>query len=149
MNEAMIDRWNSKVGKKDTIYHLGDFAIKGKAEEIEVILERLKGKKHLIIGNHDANKTRNAKGWESVQHYLEINIRGIFTCLFHYPIISWNKKNHGSIHLHGHTHFTLPPSTTDLRLEVGVDGHNFTPLSDEDIFNILSQRPYWSHSSVK
>ena len=26
MNDVIVERWNEKVGKKDTVYHLGDFA---------------------------------------------------------------------------------------------------------------------------
>ena len=27
MDETMVKRWNEKVGKRDTIYHLGDVAV--------------------------------------------------------------------------------------------------------------------------
>jgi calcineurin-like phosphoesterase family protein len=52
MNEKMIEYWNDRVGRGDIVYHLGDFGF-GKEEETKKIRFRLKGKIHLILGNHD------------------------------------------------------------------------------------------------
>ena len=58
MNEYMIQKWNEKISDTDLIYYLGDFAIEKRDQEkafinIKKILERLKGQKILIAGNHD------------------------------------------------------------------------------------------------
>lgn len=53
MNEYMIAQWNSRVRKRDEVVILGDFCISKKGEVANAILERLNGKKYLIIGNHD------------------------------------------------------------------------------------------------
>jgi calcineurin-like phosphoesterase family protein len=47
MNEALIERWNRLVGPNDTIYHLGDFAMKIRDDEIRAIVRRLNGHKIL------------------------------------------------------------------------------------------------------
>lgn len=52
MNEAMIRNWNSVVGQDDVVFHLGDFCLGGSAEWI-MILDRLNGHIHLVLGNHD------------------------------------------------------------------------------------------------
>lgn len=52
MDETMIKLWNETVSKSDTIIHLGDFGL-GSKEYIKSIVERLNGKKILVIGNHD------------------------------------------------------------------------------------------------
>ena len=52
MNEHMIARWNEKVTARDSVYILGDFSI-AKGDATEKILQKLNGKLHLIIGNHD------------------------------------------------------------------------------------------------
>lgn len=46
MDEDLINRWNSVVGKKDIVYHIGDF---GKYRYVK----KLNGKIHLICGNHE------------------------------------------------------------------------------------------------
>lgn len=52
MDRALIDAWNKRVGPEDTVYILGDlmFSCKDPAG----YLRQLAGKKHLILGNHDA-----------------------------------------------------------------------------------------------
>ena len=46
MDEDLISRWNSVVGKKDIVYHVGDF---GKYRYVK----KLNGKIYLICGNHE------------------------------------------------------------------------------------------------
>lgn len=52
MNEAMVARWNERVGKDDLVYHLGDFGF-GKAGRLLGIRQVLNGRIFLIRGNHD------------------------------------------------------------------------------------------------
>ena len=45
--------------------------------------------------------------------------------LCHYPMVTWSKKPHGSIMLHGHCHGKLDEHnrlSNDLRFDVGIDG---------------------------
>lgn len=60
MNEAIVDRWNSTITKRDTVWHLGDVCF-GHVENLN-ILRRLNGTKHLIPGNHDGY---------GIRHYLD------------------------------------------------------------------------------
>src|SRR5574344_115256 len=53
MNEDLINRWNAKVSRGDDVYILGDIFLGGSKDDQEAILQRLKGNKHLIVGNHD------------------------------------------------------------------------------------------------
>jgi len=48
----LIERWNAVVSDHDTVFCLGDFSFK--LSTAETTLARLKGRKILIIGNHDA-----------------------------------------------------------------------------------------------
>ena len=54
MDMWIIDIWNSTVSKHDKVYILGDFSF-GTRVENEKLLDKLNGKKYLIIGNHDGN----------------------------------------------------------------------------------------------
>ena len=53
MDEALIENWNSRVKGNDTVYVLGDMFFR--SVNFEEILKRLKGKKRLIVGNHDGS----------------------------------------------------------------------------------------------
>ena len=52
MNEAMIEKWNARVRKKDEVVIIGDLSF-GSAQETNELVRRLKGKLYLIKGNHD------------------------------------------------------------------------------------------------
>lgn len=58
MNEELIKRWNEKIGKDDTVYHLGDVSL-GKPDFTKEILDRLNGNIHLIKGNKYYNNENN------------------------------------------------------------------------------------------
>ena len=53
MNEALIANWNRKVLANDTIFIMGDMFFR--TTDPEPILRRVKGKKHLIVGNATKN----------------------------------------------------------------------------------------------
>ena len=130
MHDAIVDAMTSRVAKNDELYILGDVAMYG-GDKVRKVLERINGRKHLIIGNHDAKNMGNWEGWTSVNHYLEIKDRGQNVVLMHYPIESWNKCHYGAIHLHGHRHGT-GKLHSGLREDVGVDCFDFKPV-DLDI----------------
>jgi len=137
MDMAMIERWNSVVRAKDTVYHLGDFSFH-EASVNETILKALNGKKILIRGNHDKKQTLRLRGWSAVHDYFEMRQGKHFLAMFHYPMASWNRSYHGSVHLHGHTHGNFKPArwgdgSPQKVLDVGVDTHNFTPWSWDEI----------------
>ena len=53
MDEYMIAQWNSRVKDGDHVFILGDLSVSSQGEEVNQILHRLKGRKTLLIGNHD------------------------------------------------------------------------------------------------
>ena len=136
MNEALIKNWNSVVNVGDTVYHLGDFSFLPK-NETEYIFNRLHGIKFLILGNHDHNVTKH---WSGVFQYKEININGTEIVLMHYAMRVWNKSHHGSWHLYGHSHGTLPDDGKSLSFDVGVDCHNYHPISFEKVSEIFGTK---------
>jgi calcineurin-like phosphoesterase family protein len=123
MNEALVARWNARVGKQDTVWHLGDFALDTKMAQ--AILPRLNGRKHLVSGNIDGERVRSL-AWSSVQAYAEFAIEGVLLVLCHYPFRTWNGIHRGSINLHGHSHRRLKPLTRQY--DVGVDARGFEPV---------------------
>jgi calcineurin-like phosphoesterase family protein len=127
MNETIIQAWNSVVADEDEVYHLGDFSFAGTAKTL-AILDQLRGRKHLILGNHD--KGLNAAVlerfvWVDKLKTIKIpdpdapgGIQRIVLC--HYPMLTWDMAQHGTWHLHGHSHGNLKP-TPGRRLDVGTD----------------------------
>lgn len=57
-DEYIETAWNSVVGDDDIVYHLGDFAfnLSRDADRIRGVFMRLKGRKFLVVGNHDVDK---------------------------------------------------------------------------------------------
>ena len=132
---ALIARWNEVVGVADEVWHLGDFA-RGDAERVERLLDRLNGRKHLIIGNNDGEATIRAPAWASVQHYAEITVESTALVLCHYPFRTWNRMGRGVVNLHGHSHGRLKPMPRQH--DVGVDVWEYRPMP---LATILAGRP--------
>lgn len=136
MDKWLIDKWNKTIGKKDSVYILGDICF-GNSEGAEKILQKLNGKKYLVFGNHDkACRNENLlKYFEwtgdmktiSFKHNVFPFIREGETLvveLSHYPMVAWNHRMDGAIHLHGHTHGGLDDyneASEELRADVGLD----------------------------
>lgn len=70
---ALIETWNDTIGPDDEVWHLGDVMSSRSTEDAELLLSRLNGRKHLVIGNNDPVPVTQAAAWASVQHYAEDN----------------------------------------------------------------------------
>ncbi|GMA08332.1 metallophosphatase [Tetragenococcus halophilus subsp. flandriensis] len=129
MNETIIRNWNNKVGGEDTVYHLGDIAVKMSNRPLFELLKRLNGKIVFVKGNHDDQITFNwlergnykyAKGKKFIFHEVGLIIKENKKeyYLTHYPMDlgyqSVKRRN-----FHGHIH----GKTVDKEscLNVGVD----------------------------
>lgn len=144
MDSILIKNWNNTVDVNDDVYILGDFTMKG-VEVAESILMNLKGKKHMIRGNHDRfldQKNFNSYYFVEILPYKEITYKNTRFVLFHYPIAEWNHYFRNSIHLHGHQHnhedYNLNNKENKLlRYDVGVDANHFRPISIDDIIEFF------------
>lgn len=123
MNEYLIAHWNSKVSENDYIIHLGDFCFKG-AEVTESFLQRLNGKKIMVLGNHDKSLRNGIPTgrygiiWKG--DYLELQIDKQKVVFSHYPMTTWNQSGRGALMLFGHCHGSLPEQK-GRQLDVGYD----------------------------
>ncbi len=131
MDAAMVARWNATVGADDTVWHLGDLAIRFDRARVEALLARLAGGKHLIAGNNDPQATRDAAGWASVADFAEITMDDTALVLCHYALRVWNGQGKGAWNLHGHSHGRLRPLTRQA--DVGVDAWDFRPVTLDEI----------------
>ncbi len=146
-DEILIDNWNSTVkNSKDHVYFLGDFGF-GSSRFLANIMRRLQGQIYFIRGNHDKsikNEVLELPNFHDSGIYHTITVKTpkcnkqlIVMC--HYPFAIWNHKHFGAIHIHGHCHGNLKDTVIN-RLDVGVDCHNFKPISLDEIINILEKR---------
>lgn len=150
MNEALIANWNKAVGPRDTIFHLGDFCL-GDSAKWNGILDRLHGRIHLILGNHDIRNFRKSYTgrFESVTTQMYIEIDGQRIYLNHYPFLCYEDSYNGTWQLFGHVHtgrYSIGKDTSRLRMlfptqyDVGVDNNDFTPVSFAQVKEIIDNQ---------
>lgn len=149
MDKWLIDLWNSQVSKKDVVYILGDFSFHS-AEENKKLLAKLHGAKFLILGNHDGNSNHLDNYFQQITQIKEFKYKdesGETFCfeLCHYAMVTWNRKEHGTIQLHGHSHGNLDgfnALSPDLRVDVGLDGKlaDYKFLTPDDILVYFYQK---------
>lgn len=148
MNQILVKNWNDTVTDQDTIYIVGDMFCRVKSkEEIENILKQLKGKKYLVIGNHDTSwlkKYPELKEYfkncqeEYLLHYAEKGMQRTII-LSHYPQLEWKNYYKGAYHIFGHIHNKKDePQTTYLKLQnkmfnATVEINNYKPVTFEEI----------------
>ena len=139
MDEALVAAWNERVTGNDTVFILGDLFYR--CEDPESILQQLKGRKRLIIGNHDASwmdKVDLKKYFISVDNFLEISdgVRAITLC--HYPLLTWKHKLR-TFMVHGHIHNDTTSDYFPLIairervLNAGADINGFRPVTFEEM----------------
>lgn len=109
MSDYILSHWNRKVNNNDTVYILGDIALRGKSNALIALVAQLRGKKVLVRGNHDdLSDYRYRQLFDEICDYKELteNFGGkpYKVALFHYPILCWNGQHRDTILLYGHTH---------------------------------------------
>jgi len=147
MNRAMIQSWNFTVNENDDIYIVGDLIFEGDMEPAE-ILKALKGKKHLIIGNHDSWMMQDNKlisYFESVDKYMEIEDDCERVVLCHYPILEWNGYYRGTWQISGHIHLSQGKvfeyiRNEDKLLNAGAVITMYRPVTLKEL--IICNQPY-------
>lgn len=129
MDELMVSNWNNLVGESDIVYHLGDVYF-GKGYEV---LPRLKGKKRLIVGNHDNPKSEHIlKHFQKVMLWREFKD---FNCVMtHVPVHEsalYNRK----YNLHGHVHTGSHRGLIEDERYINccVEVNDYRPRAIEDI----------------
>ena len=134
MNETIVSYWNAVVRSEDEVYILGDVLFKINSSS-PLYLDRMNGKKHLIIGNHDKRNLKIDRFralFDSIDNYLEVIDEDRRVILFHYPIVEWDGYYRGCYHLYGHIHNSDNEANRIMRavpnaFNVGVDLNDFTP----------------------
>ena len=130
------------VRNNDTVYILGDISHRLKVEKANDLIAELKGRKILIVGNHD--KKYDERLFEGIYDFKTVSLHGKYFALMHYPMLSWPKSFQGSYQLHGHIHarsdYNIQNKMDGIRrYDVGVDANDFHPVSVEQIINFFEK----------
>ena len=150
MNEEMITKWNSRVTGNDTVYILGDLFFR--CADPETVLRQLKGKKYLIVGNHDSSwmgKVDLDAYFVSVQNMAVITDGQRTLTLCHYPLLTW-KRERKSWMIYGHIHANTDDDFFPLivkrehMLNAGADINGWMPVTFEEMLaNNTAFRQRW------
>lgn len=134
-DEAFIANWNSVVGKRDKVDVLGDVLF-GNKNTGKVLLDRLNGKKSLIIGNHDP--VVRYRLWE---HFKEIELWKRFKehdFVFSHVPLPKSQFRKVNFNVHAHTHHRIWPG--DDYVCISAEQINMTPINFDDILKTLQWR---------
>lgn len=153
MDETIINNWNSVVKSNDIVFHLGDFAFASNARWKQLI-QALNGHIYLIVGNHDEIRYPGHQVFdlfEGVTSQLIVKIDGQAAYLNHYPFLcyggAWRKD--AVWQLYGHVHsgphckgkdMARLAMTFPYQYDVGIDNNNYTPVSWEQIKEIINKQ---------
>ena len=143
MNENIIKNWNNIIQPEDDVYHLGDVMLNNNEEGIKC-LKSLKGKIHIIRGNHDSETRINLfKNCYNVVEVCEgkfLQYKKYHFYLSHYPCITSNYDGDKPlktrmISLAGHSHTSNKWQDLDKGLiyHCELDAHNNKPILLDDI----------------
>jgi len=135
-NEWLVDCWNSRVQKGDIGYILGDVAF---GHENLKYLDRMRGQKFLIRGNHDGGDIKVLLNYfENIYGFCKY--KGFW--LSHAPVHPSSLR--GLLNLHGHKHndvVRLDNGEPDLRyINLAVEHLNGFPISLEQLRLIKEER---------
>lgn len=141
MDEAMICNWNNTVGASDEVFILGDVSFHNE-EKTAGILNRLNGRKVLILGNHD--RDRSAEWWKKTgidEVYQYPIIYDGFFIFSHEPV--YLNPNMPYANIHGHLHHLK--YADNQFFNVSVECIDYTPILFGEVRRKLMEYPYESH----
>lgn len=160
MDKAILSRWQKTVTRDDDIvWVLGDISIDGSFKHALDLMRTLRGRKRLIMGNHDrcfighSEWTRHMKYYQVVFELVlpsaVTKVGGTKVLLSHFPYSGdsrgedrydqYRLPDLGMPLLHGHTHSTEVKSQHPRQIHVGVDSWDFRPVASHVLEDLLQE----------
>lgn len=153
MEKGFIERYNDTVKDDSVVFWLGD-AFLCPVEMAEKIMAKLRGRKLIIVGNHDKPKSTLLKlGFEVALDEAVMRVADRTCRLSHYPYAGANygpqgrkderyldrrpKKIKGELLIHGHSHYKKRSKET--MIHIGVDAWDYKPVSIEDVEALIKR----------
>ena len=127
-DEYIVEEWNKVVGKRDLVYILGDITMESVASY--PILDRLNGRKKVILGNHDM-----AKDIPELLTYVETvsgptKYKGWI--LTHIPI-AIEELHFWRGNIYGHVHENTHVPSNDKRINVSAEMIGYKPKTLDEL----------------
>jgi len=148
MNKMIIQNYNSVIQPEDDVYILGDIMLGGADlfEEGITLCNQLKGRIHLVRGNHDTDKRWTAFleqcTWdiEEANNAIYLDYKHYHFYLSHYPTLTSNHDfdkplKQRLLNICGHTHTTDPWSDYNKGYiyHCEIDANNCMPVPIDNI----------------
>lgn len=134
MDNALIEKWNACVAAEDTVYVLGDFSVYGE-DKNQKILTELKGRKILIMGNHDRHFT--PQQWRQ-QGFAECSewpvIYKDFFMLSHEPLYLNSNMPYANLFGHVHGNASYKDASTQS-VCVSLERIGYQPMTFKDVIS--------------
>lgn len=131
-DEAMVERWNSVVSKRDVVWVLGDVLF---GQHSFATLGKMRGMKRLVMGNHDQYPIA-----KYAEHFSSIYgcVRESGVILSHVPVHPDQLKKRFAANVHGHLHSN---TVDDPRYYcVSAEQNNLTPILFDKVMDNLRHR---------
>ena len=138
MNRNLILNYNSVVGKQDICYWLGDIMYGATKERVANVLRQLRGRKYLIMGNHDRN---HSETWWLSCGFVKVFSHPIYDAenyimLSHEPLVEFGNMP-PIVNIHGHIHiqpYDFPNHQRCINVCVEKTGYKPVPLRNPFIY---------------
>ena len=137
MDNDLINKWNSVVTDKDEVYIIGDFAFRN-CKSVKTYADKLKGKKILILGNHDKLSSEDISCFEKISKIETIKdkLNGVDVKIVacHFPMAEWDGFFRGTYHIYAHIHNNKNEAYNfmknfDKALNAGCMINNYRPVT--------------------
>lgn len=128
---------------EDTFIYLGDLWCHNEYQ-IKDFVESIPCKiKILVKGNHDKT-TILAQGrfnlFNTMCEIYEFNYKNQYFVCSHYPLLSWNHQNHGSMMVHSHCHGNIDHLNKGVRrIDIGYDSSHKWLVSADEVMKVLGE----------
>ena len=141
MNNTIAENWGRIITDEDDIYILGDLVLNDTNGGLD-ILRNLKGKIHIIRGNHDTDNRMQA--YRTIPNVVEIcdgrflRYKDYHFFLTHFPCLTGNLEKESlkqmTLNIFGHTHSKDKfYEDRPYMYNVACDAQNCTPICIDDI----------------
>ena len=139
MNKGLIQNWNSKVGKDDIVFHLGNFA--WDPNSARDALSKLNGKIYFICSNDDVALVDVIGDFDNAIILRDqiLILPDVDIVLSHYPLDVWPGKVSGTIHIHGHTVYSHKTDLFINKVNACTDFWNYSPFKFSTIKEFINE----------